>query len=326
MAGNGNPYAVLTASRLRLLHEFHDQAAASVLMVGGRPPWIEQRDELTPLLEANLLREEAGRYQPAFLVVTADEVRHVDRHARSVGHRLALRVVEHWAEISATFRQSDVSRQSSLDELAFLLVGDLVLDVGLLDALARESTLMPAAPLRPSPDLREARYYVWMIEGEHNHLGRYGQRLSPLPWDGWSLITFGEYMLGEAPNAARAELEAAAKATAAGPAQTPEELALSLRVPLVGQSDAEQWWRLARTISRDLIAVYHEQRQSFHDLYMSLGASAYLDHGFGEFFCWYDHVAYAHAIDALAKAGALSIPTQRFSAAVSREVSQAGNF
>ncbi len=39
-------------------------------------------------------------------------------------------------------------------------------------------------------------------------------------------------------------------------------------------------------------------------------------YGFGEFLCWYDHVAYAHAIDILADAGVLSIPEYRFIAAL----------
>lgn len=62
--------------------------------------------------------------------------------------------------------------------------------------------------------------------------------------------------------------------------------------------------------------MYHDIEISLRQLYASLQASAYAPHGFGEFSCWYVHVAYAHAIDVLAELDKLSIPAQGFAAAV----------
>ncbi len=100
-----------------------------------------------------------------------------------------------------------ISHTHTLTKLAILLVGDRIFDVGLLDALAAAGELMPAAPPRPSPTDPQARYYFWLIAGEAAQLGRYGQRVTALPWPGWELATFGQYQLDGQPNTALEALE-----------------------------------------------------------------------------------------------------------------------
>jgi hypothetical protein len=322
MAGQGNPYAWLTAEHLRLLRG---------LLEPGDGPRVtdEAAAPLAPLLEAGLVLRSGDRLVPGCFVAATDEVERIDRHAREVGAALAEVVRHGWPSLLAGFGALRLARSSTLAELGFFLIGDRVLDVGLLDALARDSRLMPAASARPGPGRPHDRYYFWLIEGEHDALGRYGQRSDPLPdsWTRWSLLSFGRYTEGERPNLARQRLHAEALALALVEREqvdSPESLEGRLGIPLVSEADAAVWSAVERPCADALVAVYREHEASLRALYGGLRVARQRSDagpdGFGEFFCWYDHVAYAHAIDALAAAGIFTIPPAGFQAAIWPEV------
>jgi hypothetical protein len=327
MAGTGDPYAVLTPLRMGLLRGLHDGLAVPQLAerLGLTPD--DTRHELAPVVAASLAVERDGGYRPAFWIADAEETHRIDAHARRSGRSLADALLTRWAEVEATYRELAIGRTWGLRELAFVLVGGRILDVGLLCVLAREGSLMPPAPARPGPGRPDARYYLWMIEGDPDHLGRYGQRRNALPWEGWALLTFGQYQLGEARNEARDALEAAARAVlAAGQAPTPWALAGTLGLPAVAPLDASRWAGLGRRLGAELLRIYRGREEGVRTLYAALRANTYLPNGFAEFFCWYDHLAYAHAIDALAAEGVLAIPASRFGAAIWYEGPGVGEF
>ena len=327
MAGTGDPYAALTPLRLRLLRGLHDAVPVSTLASSTGLTFDRLLAELDPLRAASLVTDASGYPRPSFLVVTSGETARVDVHAAATGQQLAARIRAHWATIVDGYARLAVSATTALAGIAFLLVGDRVLDVGLLDGLAREHTLMPPAPARPSPGHPDARYYFWMIEGNHAQLGRYGQRVTPLADETWSLLTFGEYTRGDVPNDARDRLEGNVKAyLAADPARTPARLAGHLGLPLIDQEDARAWWGTVRACVDDLVGVYRGGGPALRRLYAGLSAGAYLHDGFGEFVCWYDHLAYAHAIDTLAEQGLLTIPPARFSAAIWQDPPESSRF
>jgi hypothetical protein len=87
-------------------------------------------------------------------------------------------------------------------------------------------------------------------------------------------------------------------------------------LPILGPAATWAWDALALDLARGLVDLYRGEAAALRDLYASCAASRYLPEstGFGEFFCWYDHVAYAHAIDELARQGRLLIPAERYSA------------
>ncbi len=329
MAGNGNAYDSLSILRLRILRQLHESPSLDDLSAALEQDLDGLNAELTALRQVSLLTDSSGALRPNVLVATAEETQRVDAHARVLGEELAWRLIEHQGEIESAYDNLTISQTVPLAELAFVLIGDRILDVGLLDSLAREGTLMPAAPARPSVTQPDARYYFWLIEGDHDQLGRYGQRATSLPGgDGWELLTFGQYTFGDEPNVARERIEQEILAySSTDQFQDPHHLASTFGLPLIDQADAARWWAFARQTADDLLAVYADVREPLHELYGSLRASAYLgDDGFGEFFCWYDHVAYAHAIDALEKTGLLSIPTERFAAVLWQEPDNASRF
>jgi len=317
MAGNGNPYSVLTPLRKGLLRAFYDRLSLPDVAVVFGISAADVERELEPLVTASLVQEQNGHYQATFFIASSTETLQVTTHARETGRLLAQRLLLRWDDIETAYKQLAVGHDYGLRNVAFLFVGDVILDVGLLDALARDRTLMPAAPARPSPDHPDARYYFWMVEGDPDQLGWYGQRAIALPWEPWHLLTFGRYWIDGAPNAAREALETKARELLTVTlADNPEALAEHLNIPLVNQEDAHRWWQCTRAYTADLLSVYRERADALKQLYTSLHASTYAPYGFGEFFCWYDHVAYANAIDVLADAGVLIIPQHHFIAAL----------
>lgn len=326
-AGSGNPYAVLSPLRLRLVRGLHDrhswvQLAADYGLMPG-----EVYTELLPLVEASLVARDGDRYYPTFLVVTAEETARVHEHANGLGAELSHCLLAAWDEIEGVYGTLACSREAPFADAAFLFAGDRILDVGLLDTLAGDGRLMPPAPARPSPQRPDARYYFWLIEGDDADTGAYGQRGNDLPWEHWHLLTFGQYFIGDESNTARDTLEACARnLLAAEHVSDPEILARRLGVPYVSVADAREWQRLANTVTPRLAAVYAAHEAELRTLYGSLRAHAYAPHGFAEFCCWYDHLAYSAAIDVLAAAGALRIPRERFAAAVWHELPQAAGF
>jgi len=215
------------------------------------------------------------------------------------------------------FEQLAIGKSRDFRSMAFLLVGDMILDIGLLNALACDGSLMPTAPARPDPDYANARYYFWMIEGDLDQLGRYGQRGTDLPWPEWQLITFGQYWIAGVYNQHRDDHDHEALEMATdGRAASPKELATQIDAPLITSRDARLWMHETQTHSDHLVTCYREEEASIYALFQTLRASAYAPYGFAEFFCWYDHVAYAAAIDRLAEVGAMTIPEERYVAAI----------
>jgi hypothetical protein len=163
-----------------------------------------------------------------------------------------------------------------------------------------------------------------MIEGDGDRFGRYGQRLTALPWPDWCLITFGQYTIDGRPNTARSTLEASVVDVAANDA--PDAVAARFGLPTFEAADVRAWTEGTREMSDDLAAHYRGRGAELRSLYDSLHAASYRPEGFAEFVCWYHHIAYAHAIDRLTERGRVSIPPDRFVVALWQEARSTGAF
>lgn len=321
MAGNGNPYAVLTPLRKQLLRESYRGISEDAL---ARRTGIDPADlkaELHLLERYSLLKCENGMVAPTFFIADESETAEGVRLAHTAGRQLADDLLNHWGHLESIYRQLKISEKDSFKELAFLLVGDLILDIGLLDALARDRSLMPSAPKRPSPELPEARYYFWLIEGARDLLGRYGQRTIDLPWDSWTHVSFGQYWIDDAPNVARDNHHRRVRGTLEDrPPSSPHALAQALDITLIERADGEQWAETATESADRLVGVYQAMESTFRQFYENLAIAGIEEDCFAEFFCWFDHVAYARAIDVLSDEGVLTIPACRFSTAILWEI------
>src|SRR4051794_19200891 len=57
MAGNGDPFAVLTPRRLALLFQLHEAQSEGARTTSSTPPLVGRGAELAPLVEAHLIVE-----------------------------------------------------------------------------------------------------------------------------------------------------------------------------------------------------------------------------------------------------------------------------
>ncbi len=313
MAGRGNPYAVLTDSRKLLLYTLHNATSETI-------PNLQTETELKPLVEASLVKQCAdGTYRPTFFIADAQEVKRVNHHARDTGHQLAAQVKKSWSTLQTAFAKMPVSQRFSFAEQAFFLVGDCILDVGLLNALARDSNLLTAVPARPSPDYSDAHYCFWMIEGDADSLGCYGQRYTALPWHHWTLLTFGRYRTKGQPITSRSTLEQHIQQLAPS---VPNATALGRRAALAtyNRQAVMLWEQITRPLCDDLVQVYNREQTHLKTLFKSCHSSTYASESFVDFFCWYDHLAYAHAIDELIATGFLELPPSGFTTTLWYEI------
>lgn len=326
MVGIGNPYRALTPARLPLLPALLDHP--DLVGLAEALDWSadEVRSDLATLAAAGIVALEGERARPLATIADASEVARVAESARRAGALLAEAIASVWPLVEAVWPRLDVSRSHTLAEMSFLLVGDRLLDVGLLDALAVDGRLMPPAPPRQDRDDPTARYYLCVVEGEPTALGQYGQRATALPWPGWSHLTFGRYGTPAAPNATRARYDERLRAAfAADPPGDPAALAWQTGVPYVDAHDARVWDGFARALASELVGGYYGLLGELTALFESLRVATLGATTFGEFFCWYDHLAYAHAIDALVAAGRIVMPAGAVTAAIWHE-GDAGEF
>jgi hypothetical protein len=311
MAGRGNPYAVITPASKALLRALHDADDRSDQFDNGLEPTLK-------LLESKSLiaRDGRGRHRPSFFIADAREAVQVNAHAQAIGHALALEVERNWGALLGLYQTLKISKTIAFAETAFFLIGDHLLDLGLLDALARDATLMPGAPARPDPDWDDARYYCWMIEGDAALTGRYGQRYTDLPWAQWLLLTFGQYRVHGQPNTERTGLEQRTRDLAQTPGMTPSGLGTAAGIPVFARADTLAWERGIRPFADGLVDIYLRHQNEVRTVYDACRASQYAPHSFGDFVCWYDHLAYSHAIGTLEARGLMPIPPDRFVAAL----------
>lgn len=215
--------------------------------------------------------------QLAFVVADGYEVELVRALADDIGRDLADGIETAWPQLEAC-------SPLPVEEYGFLLVGDLLLDQALLEALALDGSLMPPAPQR-----RSGRYYAWLVEGGREAAGHYGQRLTQLS-ESRALLTFGRY-------------------------ERPDREALHENGDVAGlvsfdTDDLATWEAAALQVARSLTDVF--PRRELHVLTQRLRCRPSL----GALACWVDHLAFAHAIDLLAERGRFPVPPSGWTAAV----------
>ena len=325
MVGVGNPYRVLTPERLPLLPALLEYPEVAGLAVALGRPAGEVCADLEALAASGIVALEGDRARPLALIVNADEIARVDSLAARAGAQLAQGVASSWPLIEALWPRLDISRRYTLAEVSFLLVGDRLLDIGLLDALADDGRLMPPAPPRGGRDDPAARYYLYVVEGDETALGQYGQRVTALPWPDWAHLTFGRYGTTVAPNRERARHDERLRAALdrADPPFDAAALARQVGLPFVDEHDSRVWSRFAGALARDLVDGYRSLLGELTVLYDGLRAAHAGVTTFGEFFCWFDHLAYAYAIDELVASGRIVMPDGGVTAAIWHE--QAGD-
>jgi hypothetical protein len=325
IAGSGDPWSSLTQLRRWMLLALHDGLTIERLSEVFNMSDEQIISELQPLKESNLVKVVDNKYTPDFFISNLSETKKVYSHSKSIGKALAEALLADWDQLEQSFSQLSFSKAYSLKEQGFMFVGARILDLGVLGALARDKTLLEAAPTRPSPERPDGRYYFWMVEGEPEHLGKYGQDDTDLSWTNWHLLNFGQTMIGGIVNLKRRAFEAkGANIIKSKAAESPESLAKILNVPFLSKEDSNAWAQVSRQVSGKLLNILKEKTAEFRNFYSTLKASQYANNSFGEFFCWYYHLAYAWAIDELQEREVIIIPPEHYCGLVMYREGQEG--
>jgi len=317
LAGSGDPWSALTKLRKRILRELHDQPDSTILadMLGMKP--TELIAEIRPMMDASLVYEMNGLYHPSFLVTNEIETQTVYNHACTFSKNLADTIQADFDEIRDAYHELTISTSYDFDETALFLVGGRILDIKLLEKLSIGNRIMTPAPSRPSPARPDARYYFFMVEGDPLQLGGFGQDDSTMPWPSWHYITFGQNLIDGKANLDRKKMDMRyEEIISSGSTATPEEVGSNLGIPIMGPKDSTYWENTSEKYAERLCKCYEEHEASIKSLHGGLRAGTYAPHSEGEFFCWYAHIAYAHAIELLEERGFLHIPPTRFQAMI----------
>lgn len=312
MAGSGDPWSYLRPSSKLTLRALHDGYSLTDIQSMFQISEDDLLEKMNLLAGANLVRKEHGKYSPTFLIVDAEETTNTFHHAERFGRIIADELINNLREITSKFSQLKISEQYTLDELSLVLVGSKILDIALLEVLAKDRTLLRPAPTRPSPNRPDAQYYFFMIDGPPEYLGKYGENSEDLPWTNWTFVTFGQNIVQGQKNHPRENLEARCnEILKKHKPKKLETLAEELQIPVLSRKDSLAWRETAKNVAHQILLKIKEKENELLQFYNSK-ASEYANNSVGEFMCWYIHVAYAWAIDFLVEEKIIHMPDEKF--------------
>jgi hypothetical protein len=317
LAGSGDPWSSLTKLRVQLLKGLSDGADPRSLANSLSMSYDEVMTELQPLREVGLVWESKSQLRPSFLITDETETHLVYEHASEFSTNLADIIEAHIDDIRSSYNSLGVSKEWDFDDFAFMLIGGRIIDIKLLEQLTTGMRLMPPAPARPSPERQDANYYFWMVEGEKKHMGEYGLDDYDLPWTSWRYFSFAQNLIDGKPNSGREEMQKRCfDLIDTGTVDGPETLGRELGIPVVNPDDSMKFEKTSEKIAVLLSKRYQANEQAIKSIHSGLKSGQYAPHSYGEFFCWYAHIAYSVAIDDLESRGILPVPPQRFQSAI----------
>ena len=269
--------------------------------------------ELHRLEAVGLIKARGDQYLPDFFVANREEAELGHAHARLTGEFLAEEVAKRWSELEGVYDEFTLGEEHPFHDMAFVLVGGRILDMGVLGALVDEGSLLAPAPTRPSPGWPDGRYYFWGVEAGHEYMGRYGENSSNIGDTKWTFLTFGSNFVNGRLNSPRNDLEDRFEALLeAEPQAAPAQLAEALAIPFLSHHESEAWMRTSGLLSADLVSRLLEEGPDIPAFFQSLRTGSYAADRRPEFMVWYYHMAYAWAIDALVERGLMALPVDEY--------------
>jgi hypothetical protein len=313
MAGSGNPWDYFRPSRKLTLRALHDGYSLTEIQEILHVSEEELLEKINWLIDASLVKRENGEYHPTFLIVDKEETKKTFHHSKRMGRMISDELIKNLKGLYRKFSELEISKAYSIDDLSLVLIGSKILDIGLLEALVKDRVLLRPAPKRPSPEKPDAQYYFFMIDGQPEHLGKYGEDSIDLPWEKWTFVTFGQNIIDDKENIPREQLEERCnEALKRKEMENPEDLAEALNVPLLSIEDSLAWKKTAMAVAGRILIRLKKRERELTQFYSYLNASRYVSNSLSEFVCWYVHIAYAWAIDFLVKEGVISMPDEKF--------------
>jgi len=317
LAGSGNPWYVLKDKNYTIILSLHEDLELNVIADSLNITNEQLIYEIDTLIKYSLITKKNNNYYPNIFISNNYEVEKVYKFSKSVGIKLSEVIIEDWDILKKSYKALSISNLYSFKELGFMLVGSRILDMGVLGALVLDQSLLLPPRNRPSPSRPDACYYFWLIEGKHEHLGKYGQNDTDLKWDNWHILNFGQNRIDRKLNSQRRVFQKKInEMQKSDTIDNPLMFAECLKVPYLSKMDSKYWLEVSNKISNDLLNVLKNNEQEIKDFYKTLRTGEYSNNSFSDFFCWFYHVVFAWTIDDLQEKGYIDFPTNRFSGIV----------
>jgi hypothetical protein len=300
MAGRDGPWEYLTKNSTSVLMALHEKKSLPEMERELGLKRAQLQKELDAMVGASLVTRKGDEYSPGFFCSNLDETLRIYDFSKKMGTKTADYVLSRWREIEDTYAGLEISRDHPFDEMSMLLVGSKILDVGVLQELVQDGTLLKPAPRRPGSRTPDGMYYFWMAEGQRQHLGVYGQDDTDLPDRNWHFVTFGANSIDNRPNQARNAFEKEVVSAIKGNHEiSPAELAGQFSLPLLGREDSLKWRSFSEDMSRQILVFLKERKGEVDRFFNTVASSRYSRDTYGDFYCWFYHLVYSHAIDHL---------------------------
>jgi hypothetical protein len=312
MAGYGDPGESFSGKRNGITMALHNGFSIEDIAVAFNMTEQQIKDEINPLIEINLIINKGEKYIPDFFVANQDEAERILLFSKTIGVQLADTLIKEWEIIENTFSKLSFSNSYTLKEQGFMFVGSRILDMGVLEALNNDKSLLLPAPIRPSPLDPNWKYYFWMIEGDNILFsGRYGQENYNLRFKNWRLLNFGQYS-----NERYSYLDKILGTFVSDTINNTEALAKISGIPYINKEDTKTWEAFSSYIASKMLVVLKEKDEDVKKVYKTLNNNKDSDKAYYDFYSWYYHLVYAWAIDELIAREKITIPEVRHSSII----------
>ena len=284
---------------------------------------------------AGYVSSSRGTYSPGFFVALADEVEVMKGFAEPWGERIStlIQKQENWRVIEDVYKKLSVFPRFSFKRIGLPLVGDFLLDIGMLKVFYKDSTIMP----QPS-DKFGGNFYVWGVEGGYDSLGRYGSHSES--FNDMSVFSFGggkERKRATLPDAywgMTAEIgkdgaSKIAKAVIAEYVRYYDDATVTISndslkylvkwkyirkipegfrclAPVYKGKDFPLVRSLAQRMGKIILEQFKDEKRGLDEQFRKLRGSKHSS--FAEFFCWFWHLVFSETIDSLIEVGKISKP------------------
>ena len=317
LAGSGDPWSYFKVSSKLTLRALFDGYSLEEIQKIFQISKDELQEKIDLLVDAGLLKTCGGKFVPSFLIVNEEETERTFWYAKEIGKMLAKEFMKYWKEVNLDYQKLKISEKYSINKLSLVLIGSKILDIALLEVLAKDGSLLQPAPNRPSSKNPEARYYFYMVEGEVEYLGKYGENSMDLPKKNWTFVTFGLNIIDGKENPHRNEIENKCDLLRKqGEIKEPEDFAEKLNSPFLSREDSIEWLKTTKKIASKLLVGLKKKEKELIEFYENLKISNYSNNSFGEFMCWFIHIAYSWAIDYLVEKKMIKMPENKYQSIV----------
>ncbi|HYG36834.1 MAG TPA: hypothetical protein VEC99_18725, partial [Clostridia bacterium] len=255
------------------------------LHLGIRPKTFEKQsgwshekyhDQLQLLIDKGFVRQDKGRFRPSCMIITDQEGQQLYKLAEPLAQQIATAIISDLGAIRSYYSQTELSKTKPFEQLAFLILSDVLLDNWQISNVEKEF-LGKDRPVRHGKN-----YYFALLQNlrpPREAFGIYGNGVLD------QFMVYGNNRKGGASSIATPNLS---------------------EMVVVCEADQALFQTLAQFFKPRLLDLLQKNKPYIERIYRKTGYSSEIS--FEEFFIWWYHFLYTRATNILAEKGHLDLP------------------